>query len=68
MNATKTMPSRKEFWTAEAILKARGFEHTVSVMADDAKKEGVTNFGMVFLHADGREFYLNYKTIDSLPS
>lgn len=64
--ATKAVPSRKEFFAAQNILAARGWEHTMSIMQDDAKKEGVTNFGCVYVK-NGQEFYLNFKTIGNLP-
>lgn len=70
MNAIlKNMPSRKAFADAQRTLESRGFEHVMSIMADDARKDGVTNFGQLFVRR-GKvkvEFYLNFKTIGNLP-
>lgn len=66
--ATKTMPTRREFAGAGATLKARGFECIASMMVDDAKKEGVEDFGGLYIRSsDKARFWLNFKTIGKLP-
>lgn len=47
-------------------LQDAGFVCIGTIMADDARKDGVTNFGSVWLHADGHKLYLNYKTVDDM--
>lgn len=66
MDATKT-PTQREFNEVAAKLVAAGWELVGTVMVDDAKKPGVTNFGRLFTK-NGERFYLNYKTITSLPA
>lgn len=56
------MPSPKEFSAAEKKLIGAGFDHIGTVMADNAKQEGVTDFGKLFVRS-GKKFYLNFKTI-----
>lgn len=66
MNKPK-MPTPAEFRAAAAALVVRGWQEIATVMADDAKKDGVTNFGRLFRRGADR-FYLNYKTIGALPA
>jgi hypothetical protein len=61
------MPTRNQMNDAYQTLKARGFEHIGSLMVDDARKDGVVDFGMQFKAVDGRMFWLNFKTIGNLP-
>jgi len=63
---TNQMPGRKAFAGASKALKAVGWAHIATIAADDAKQDGVTNFGMMFTRP-GETFYLNYKTITSIP-
>jgi len=60
-------PTQQEFDRAEKKLLAAGFEYHFSLMADDANKEGVTNFGKFYVRnnqtAEADSFWLNYKTI-----
>jgi hypothetical protein len=65
MTRTK-MPTREEFDAADRRLKAAGWEHVATLMADDAKKPGVTDFGRKYSKGAGM-FWLNYKTIRDLP-
>lgn len=60
--------SRQQMITAQKILKARGWEHIASIMVDDPS-DG--RFGLLYvkgIREDRREFFLNLKTINSLPS
>jgi hypothetical protein len=65
MNAIK-MPTPREFDVAAAKLVLAGWELVSTIMADDAKKPGVTNFGRLYVKG-GERFYLNFKTISNLP-
>ena len=63
------MPTRAEFEAAGKALIASGRAVRCSVLADDAKKDGVENFGTYYSHDDGSGgFWLNYKTIGRVPS
>ena len=68
MTATLTrMPTAAEFLAAERKLIDAGFHLITTVIANDARKDGVINFGKLFGRDAGR-FWLNYKTIASLPA
>ncbi len=56
------MPTPAEFNAAEVKLVAMGWAFRLSMMADDAKKPGVTNFGKLYGKGAG-QFWLNFKTI-----
>ncbi len=63
-----TMPTRQQFAEATKTLKDRGFEQLGTMMVDNAKSEGFTEFGMHFLRvSDHAKFWLNFKTIGNLP-
>jgi hypothetical protein len=64
---TTAMPSRQQFAEASRTLESRGFQPVGSMMVDDAYKTEVINFGLKYLRADGKQFWLNYKTINALP-
>jgi hypothetical protein len=60
-----TMPTHQDFNVAGKAIEAKGYTLLCSVMADDAKKEGVENFGRCYMRdSDGAKFWLNFKTID----
>lgn len=59
------VPSPAQFKWAEARLIEAGFTFLFTVMADDAKKEGVENFGKLYVRHNAvttDKFWLNYKT------
>ncbi len=60
------MPTMKQFNDAANKLTVMGWEFVMSMMVDDAKKEGVTEFGRLFTK-NGQRFWLNFKTIWNLP-
>lgn len=66
------MPTPAEFAAAEKRLTDAGFTYLYTMMADDAKKDGVTNFGKYFVRENAvttDRFWLNYKTInDPVPA
>ena len=49
------------------MLTDRGWTKVGAMLVDDARKEGVADFGVLFMR-DGEKFWLNYKTINNLPS
>lgn len=63
------MPTRSEFAEAERLLIDAGFTFVMTLMVDDAKKEGVMEFGKFFVRHNPvttDKFWLNYKTIGTL--
>jgi hypothetical protein len=65
-NRNKT--THVDLFSARDALKALGFAHDRSVNEGDFKAPGFVEFGSHWTHPDGREFYLNFKTIGSLPA
>jgi hypothetical protein len=57
---------RQQLIEAKKQLKAAGWTHILSVMADNAKQPGVEDFGSLY-KKDGQEYWLNIKTLDRLP-
>lgn len=67
----KDIPTVSEFAAVAKRLFAAGWEHTGSMMVDDARKEGVENFGQSYARGTGatrERFWLNYKTIVRSPA
>lgn len=62
---TQAKPSRQEFESIKRQLKQDGWTHVLSAMDGDSK-DGRTDFGSLF-KKDGREFWLNWKTIGDAP-
>jgi hypothetical protein len=63
------MPTIAQFNAAAMKLVAAGYHFYFSLMSDDARKPGVTNFGRFFVRVDGATldtFWLNYKTINEV--
>ena len=65
LKTTKKIPTRREMNEVIATLKANGWEHTATVMADDASPEN-HEFGLRFAKGTER-FWLNLYTINGLP-
>ena len=61
-----TMPTAKELNNAKKLLIADGWHQSCTVCVNDAKTTPTTEFGSVFYKGEAK-FYLNYKTINSLP-
>lgn len=56
-------PSRQEFFAAQKILQAGGWEHVLSTL--DEVKDG-DRFGLLYVKGESK-FWLNHLTIASLP-